>query len=437
MVGKSLVAILWGLLAGAELFAEADWRQFRGPTGQGVSDAKGLPLRWDETSNIVWKTPLQGQGWSSPVYTGDRVWLTSATVVAASEDVRQAKTEGKMLAQQMDVAQTISLWATEIDLVTGKQLRQIHLAEVAEPQPIHSLNSYASPTPVIEDGRLYCHFGDYGTYCLDTSTGDPVWEERLPLSHSVGPGSSPQLYEDLLILPCDGMHNQFIVALKISNGSEVWRTDRPPIRAEEPEFRKAFCTPLMFEVQGEKQVVIPGAQWCIAYEPRTGKEIWRVDHGRGFSNVPRPVWDGRYVYLCTGYGSGQLWAIRPNGHGDVTNSHVVWKATKQIPNMPSPLAFGGRIYTIGDGGIAQCFDADTGKLVWKERVGGKFSASPLLADRRIYLSSHAGLTTVIEAADEFQVLAENQLDGQIMASPVVVEDDLLLRTDTHLYRVGE
>ena len=438
MVGKSVGAILWGVvLAGTQLFADTDWQQFRGPTGQGVSDAKGLPLRWDKSNSIVWQTPIQGQGWSSPVYSGDRVWLTSATVVAASEDLRQAKTEGKLLATQMEVAQTISLWAIEIDLTTGNLLRQIHLADLDEPQPIHSLNSYASPTPVIEDGRLYCHFGDYGTYCLETSSGKSVWEERLELSHSVGPGSSPLLYEDLLILPCDGMNNQFVVALKVSDGSQAWRTDRPPIRAEEPEFRKAFCTPLLIEVQGEKQLVIPGAQWCIAYEPRTGKEIWRVDHGRGFSNVPRPIFDGRNVYLCTGYGSSELWAIRTDGRGDVTDSHVLWKASKQIPNMPSPIVSNGRVYTIGDGGIAQCFEAATGKLVWKERIGGKFSASPLLADGRIYLSSHEGLTTVIESADEFKVLAENQLDGQIMASPVVVDADLLIRTDSHLYRIGE
>ena len=346
MVRKSLGSFLCCLLSTTTLFAEADWQQFRGPTGQGVSDAKGLPLRWDEDTNVLWKTPIAGQGWSSPVYSDSRAWMTSATVVEAGEAMRQAKIAGTMTGENLDVAQTITLWAIEIDLETGRQLQQIKLAEVEQPQPIHSLNSYASPTPVLADGRLYCHFGDYGTFCLDASSGQLVWQKRINLQHAVGPGSSPVVYEDLLILPCDGTQTQFVVALNTADGSIAWRTDRPPLRTDEPEFRKAFCTPLLINVDDADQLVIPGAQWCIAYEPRTGKEIWRVDHGRGFSNVPRPIFDGRNVYLCTGYGSSELWAIRTDGRGDVTDSHVLWKASKQIPNMPSPIVANGRVYTI-------------------------------------------------------------------------------------------
>ncbi len=437
MLTKWCLAAVCCLSMCTRLHADVEWHQFRGPSGQGISDAVGLPLHWDEATNVVWKTPIVGEGWSSPVYGNGHVWVTSATIVAASEEVRQEKIAGTMTGKGLDVAQTITLWAVQLDLKTGDQLRQIKLADVDEPQPIHSLNSYASPTPVLADGRLYCHFGDYGTFCLDASTGTPLWQQRINLEHAVGPGSSPFLYDDLLILTCDGLHTQFVTALNTSDGSIAWRTDRPPLRTDEPEYRKAFCTPLLINVHDEDQLVIPGAQWFIAYEPRTGKEIWRVDHGGGFSNVPRPVYDGQRVYLCTGFMTTELWAVRVDGRGDVTSSHVDWKISKQMPTMPSPVVFGERLYTINDAGIAQCFNVSDGERVWTKRVGGKYSASPLLAERRIYLCSHDGRTTVIAAGDEYQQLAENQLDGRLMASPVVVDDDLLLRTDTHLYRIGE
>ena len=415
--------------------ADTVWPQFRGPGGQGHADTTDVPLRWSETENVAWKTPIQGLGWSSPVVAGGKVWLTSATVEKASEEERQKKVSGAMMAKELDVASSITLWVAEVDLQTGKVLRNIKLFDVEEPQPIHSLNSYASPTPVYEAGRLYCHFGAYGTACLETSTGNVLWQNRLDIDHRVGPGSSPLLYEDLLILPCDGANVQYISALNKHDGEQKWRTDRPPISSDEPEFRKAFSTPLLIQVAGQDQLVIPGAQWFVSYEPRSGNEIWRVDHGRGFSNVPAPVFDGELVYLCTGFMSSELWAVRPDGQGDVTDTHVEWRRPKQIPNMPSPLLIGNRIYTIGDGGIAQCFDTATGEPVWRERVVGKYSSSPLFANGRIYLCSQEGRTTVIAPGEEYQELAQNDLDGQIMASPVVAEGGLLLRTDTHLYRI--
>ena len=425
------------LFAVSNAQAETSWPQFRGPDGQGHSDATGLPLRWDESTNIVWKTPVIGNGWSSPVVADGKIWLTSSTEVAASAAVRQAKIAGTMSGEGLAVAQTIMLWVSEVDLSTGKLLRTIKLADVESPQPIHSLNSYASPTPVLAGGRLYCHFGDYGTFCLDTAKGEVVWQKRIQLNHGVGPGSSPLLIDDLLVLTCDGMQTQFILALNVADGSKAWQTDRPPLRTDEPDFRKSFCTPLLIDVDGEEQLVIPGAQWCIAYAPRTGKEIWRVDHGSGFSLAPRPVFDGDRVFVCTGFMNAELLAIRPDGHGDITKTHVDRIATKQIPHRSSPLVYDNRIYTVNDGGIAQCFDTATGNQLWKKRIGGKFSASPLYADSRIYLCSHEGRTTVFAPGDKYQELATNDLDGQLMASPVVVDNDLLLRTDSHLYRIGE
>jgi len=437
MLRKIIALILCFGLGLANLDAETYWPQFRGPDGQGHSDATDLPLRWDESTNVVWKTPIVGEGWSSPVVADGKVWLTSATMVTASEDVRQAKIKGSMTGDDLAVAEAITLWLNEVDLETGGLLRQIKLADVESPQPIHSLNSYASPTPVLAESRLYCHFGDYGTFCLDTAKGKVLWQKRIRVDHAVGPGSSPLLVDDLLVLTCDGMEAQYILALHAADGTKAWQTDRPPLRTDTPDFRKSFCTPLLINVHGEDQLVSPGAQWCIAYAPRTGKEIWRVDHGQGFSLAPRPVFDGQRVFICTGFMNAELLAIRPDGQGDVTETHVERIATKQIPRRSSPILYGEQILTVSDGGIAQCFETTSGNQLWKERIGGKFSASPLYADNRIYLCSHEGRTTVIAAGGEYQELAQNDLDGQLMASPIVVESDLLLRTESHLYRIGQ
>jgi outer membrane protein assembly factor BamB len=417
--------------------AESTWPEFRGPSGQGISTEKNLPLTWSESENIRWKTPVQGSGWSSPVVADGKIWLTTATVTEMSKEEQAAKVAGSQLADQMIAVQDLTLWAVELDLESGSVLREIKLLAVNDPQPIHSLNSYASPTPILEDGRLYCHFGDYGTVCLDTKSGKTLWQKRLAIDHRVGPGSSPALWEDLLIVPCDGADVQFVVALNKDTGKEVWRTDRPPIRQTNGEFRKSYCTPLVIEVNGTEQVVIPGAQWCIAYEPRTGKEIWRIDHDNGFSLVPRPVFDGKLLFYCTGFMSDRLIAVKPEGTGDVTKTHIAWEKQKQVPMMSSPLVVDNRVYMVSDGGVATCFDASTGEELWKERLGGRYCASPLYADGRIYIGNTDGLTTVLAASDEFKVLAENQLDGQLMASPVPVDGTLLIRAGTHLYRVGE
>ncbi len=438
-----------GLLVchGLICMAESSWPEFRGPGGQGISTDKNLPLSWSESENIRWKTPILGSGWSSPVVADGKIWLTTATVIEASKEERDAKVTGTLLGDEKLVARQITLWAVELDLDSGSVLSKIKLLEVDEPQPIHSLNSYASPTPILETtqlagSRLYCHFGDYGTVCLDTNTGKPLWEKRFAIDHRVGPGSSPVLWEDLLIVPCDGADVQYIVALNKDTGETVWRSDRPPIEQTDGEFRKSYSTPLVIqvnsiEVNSSEQVVIPGAQWCVAYEPRTGKEIWRVNHGRGFSLVPRPVFDGRLLYFCTGYMSGKLIAVRPDGEGDVTNTHIAWEQSKQVPNMPSPLVVENRVYLVSDGGIASCFNATTGEEKWRERLAGKYSSSLLYSEDHVYACSHEGLTTVFAASDEFKRLAENQLDGQLMASPVAVDSSLLLRTGTHLYRITQ
>ena len=425
--------------APAALANEA-WPQFRGPDGQGNADDPSLPLTWSETENIVWKSPLVGRGWSSPVVANGRVWVTTAEEREATPDERAVLMErvaNLPIASGLGAVASVRLSAIELDFETGRVLRQIELFNVDAPPPIHGLNSYASPTPVIADGRLICHFGNMGTACIDATTGEVLWKKTLKIDHIVGPGSSPVIYKNLVIITCDGADKQFIAALDAVSGDPVWQVDRPPIRITNGDMRKAYCTPLVITAAGRDQLVIPGCQWFISYEPETGKEIWRVDHGSGFSNTPRPIFDGEKVYLNTGFGKAQLWAVRVDGSGDIGETHVGWKHAQQMPTMSSPVMADGRIFTVSDGGVASCLNAATGDVLWRERVPGQYSASALLGAGRVYFCSQEGGTTVVAASDKFEVLAENQLDGKLMASPAAVVGDLLLRTDTHLYRIGQ
>lgn len=417
----------------------ANWPEFRGPGGQGHAAGGDVPLHWSESEGVRWKTPTPGRGWSSPVIGDGKIWLTTAEEFEAPEAERAAmlkKVEHLPIADAMIAFESITLSALEFDLATGELLRRIELFKVDGPPPIHGLNSYASPSPVLDGGYLYCHFGVFGTACVDTASGEVKWRRELDLDHVVGPGSSPVVVDGRVIIPCDGADKQYVAALDAKTGEPVWRVDRPPIRATVGDERKAFSTPLVIDAAGRRQVIIPGAQWFVSYDPATGEEIWRVDHGSGFSNVPRPIFDGELLYISTGFGPTELWAIRPDGTGDVTETHVDWRQKKQAPAMPSPVAADGRVYMISDAGVASCLDAETGESLWLERVAGQYSASPLYADGRVYFWNHDGRTTVVAAEPEFEVLARNDLDGRIMASPAAVDGSFILRTDTHLYRLG-
>ncbi len=394
--------------------ADPNWPQFRGPRGDGHAHATGLPLVWSEIQNVVWKTPIHGRGWSSPVVWGDQIWLTTAT-----EDGRK-------------------MYALCVDRDTGRILRDILLFDGHQPEEIHTLNSYASPTPVIEAGRVYVHFGSYGTACLDTKTGRTVWSRRdLKCNHFRGPGSSPFLFGDLLILHFDGFDLQYVVALDKATGKTVWRTDRSTeFVGDDGDFRKAFCTPIVIEAGGRLQLISPGAQAAMAYDPHTGKELWKV-RWAGHSSASRPLFGHGLAFVNTGFSKPELWAVRPDGHGDVTDSHVVWKVRKGVPAKPSPLLIGELIFMVNDSGIASCVQAKTGQLVWQQRIGGEYSASPIYADGRIYCFSHQPATIVIEPGRRCKVLAVNRLDAGFMASPAVVGRALFLRTKTHLYRIEQ
>lgn len=395
--------------------AGGDWTEFRGPSRQGHSDEKNLPLRWSATENVAWKVGIPGKGWSSPIVLHGRVYLTTATPAGAEEDGDQL-----LQAVCLDAASGQFLWTT-----TVKEQR------AAETLPIHSKNSHASPTPLTDGKHLFVHFGTSATACL-TLEGEIVWcTTDLKYDPRHGSGGSPELFEDLLVVSCDGADVQFVVALDAGTGEVRWKTARPPV----PNSRKfSFTTPLVIDVAGTTQVVSPATDVVVAYEPRTGREIWRVDYD-GYSVVPRPVYHGGLLYMCTGWSPPQLLAIRPDGRGNVTGSHIAWRTARSVPNTPSLLAAGREIYMVSDAGVASCLDAATGAVQWQERIGGNFSASPILADGKIYLQSEQGDTTVLRPGRKFTLLARNSLGERTLASPAVADASLFLRTEQHLYRI--
>lgn len=395
--------------------AEENWPQFRGPRGDGTSDATGLPTRFNESENVRWKTPLHDRGWSSPVVFGDQIWVT-----AAPEDGTKD-------------------YAICVDKNTGKILYDIHLWDVEEPSPLgNALNGYASCTPAIEEGRVYVHFGSYGTAAIDTTSGKVLWQRRdLPCEHFRGPGSSPILFENLLIFHMDGYDYQYIVALDKQTGKTVWKTDRNiDYGTTNGDLMKGFSTPRVIQAAGKLQLISPSSKATISYDPRTGQEYWRVRYN-SHSGAGMPLWGHGLVYINTGFGKADLMAVRPDGEGDVTTSHVVWTAKKTIGSKPSQVLVGDLIFNVHDGGVASCLDAKTGEEIWSKRLTGAYSASPLYADGKVYYCGEDGSCTVIKAAREYVELAKNQLDDGFMSSPAVTGKALILRTKSALYRIEE
>jgi outer membrane protein assembly factor BamB len=383
-----------------------DWPEFRGPTGQGHSAERNLPFEWSESHNIIWKIPVQGSGWSSPVVSAGRVWITAA--------LKQSGT---------------SLRAMAFDVESGRTLVDTEVFRLRTTTLLNPKNSFASPTPIVDGDRVYVHFGADGTAALSTS-GEILWKTRLPYESQHGDGGSPALYGDLLLVSCDGADTAFVVAIDTRTGKIRWKTQR-----REP-WDQAYTTPLVIRVGDKDQLVSVGAYRAAAYDPPSGKEIWRVSYADGFSNVPRPVYGHGLVYIATGFQQPSLLAVRVDGSGDVTRTHIVWRLDRGVPLTPSPLLVGDELYIVSDVGIATCLDAQTGQVWWRERMAGNYSASPIFADGRIYFLSEEGVATVIAPGRQFRKLASNTLDGATLASIAVSGGSLFIRSDHNLYRIG-
>lgn len=411
------------LLSGTLALAGEDWPQFRGPAGNGVAEDADIPTTWSEDENIAWKTEIHGLGWSSPVILGQQVWLTTATP------------DGKELSVLC------------LDKDTGKVLLDRKLFDVAEPQFAHKFNTYASPTPVIEEGRVYVTWGSPGTACLDTETFEVLWtREDIVCDHFRGAGSSPILFEDLLIMNYDGADHQFVLALDKQSGETRWRTERSVDFKDldedgkpkaDGDFRKGYGTPHVATLEGREVLISQGAKAIYGYDPRSGRELWRFDEHSNHSASTRPVISGETIYAPTGFAKPWLVALSGTKEGVLDESAVLWKLQKGVPKKPSLQLVGDHLFAVDDGGIASCRDAATGDALWMERIGGNFSASPLVANGRLYLFSEEGKTTVLEAAPEYKVVAENTLGDGFMASPAVSGNALYLRSRSHLYCIRE
>jgi outer membrane protein assembly factor BamB len=423
--GAWAISISFLVAAVAALFVQParaggdeNWPDWRGPTSQGHSDATGLPLHWSEDRNIVWKTPIHDLGYSTPVVWGDQVWLTTAT--------RKGET----------------LYAVCVDLNSGRIIHDIPVFRPEKPQRIHRNNSYATPSAVIEEGFVYVHYGTHGTACIDTKTGRVLWRrDDLNCNHLQGPVSSAILYEDLLICPFEGTDVQFVVALDKKTGKQVWRYDRPRELYDgiEPLYLlKSYHTPVIVQIDGQPQLINNGAMLVTGHEPRAGRELWRVRY-RDDNPISRIISGHGLLFINAGGnpGGSHLLAVRQGGSGDVTESHVVWSMTKDAPHESSPVLVGDLLYLMSDKGVLQCKEATTGETIWSQRLEGDFGASLLYADSRIYMSNKDGRTTIIKPGRSFQILAVNQLDGFLGASPAVAGKSLILRTKTHLYRVED
>ncbi len=394
--------------------AEEQWNQFRGPNGDGTSTATSLPTRWSETEGVKWKTPVHGKAWSSPVVWNDQIWLTSATP------------DGKQL------------FAIGLDRETGKVLHDIKVFDIAEPQYCIERNSYASSTPVVEEGRLWVHYGVHGTACLDTKTGSILWSRQdLPCNHHRGAASSPIVWENLLILTFDGFDVQYLVALDKATGKTVWKTDRNfNYGTDNGDVMKAYGTPSVVKVGDHLELVSPSAGSCAAYDPRTGKELWRVKSG-GMNASCRPVVSNDIAIMGTADGGFHLFAVRLGGEGDVTGSRVEWKLSKGAPRYSSPIVAEGLLYSANEQGVITCVEPETGDVVWQKRLGGLFMPSPIYADGKLYFVTEGGEMHVVKPGRKFDLVASNKLDGEFMASPALAGKHLILRSKDAVYCLGE
>ena len=388
-----------------------NWPQFRGPNSDGHANEHKPPMRWSDTENVVWKAPLPGLGWSSPVIVDGKIYLTTAV----------PQGEG------------LSLRALSLDANSGKVLWDREITAVEKTPSIHAKNSHASPTPIVRDGVVYVHFGTLGTAKLSTDDGSIVWlckELVYPPMH--GSGGSPVLEDGKLVIVCDGSTNPFVAAVDAESGTIAWKTPR----SIQPRISHSFVTALVANVDGKKQVLAPGPDHFAAYDLNNGKELWKIV-APGWSVVPQPTIFEDMVIYNHDYDNPELMAVKLGGDGDVTEKNVVWRSQRGAPSTPTPLLIGKELYFVSDNGVASCVDARTGERHWMERLGGNFSASPVLVNDHILFISETGVATWVKPSKDFEVAGKNEVSGRTFATPAFANDAMYLRTDEALLKIAK
>ena len=414
---KGFILLSISLASCLVIEANEQWSQFRGHYGNGIIKSTSAPINWSDDTNIDWKTPIHDRGWSSPVIWNDQIWMTTAT-----------KEGNKM-------------YAICVNKLSGKIEHDIHVFDVKSPQAITNENTYASPTPVVEEGRVYVHFGTYGTACISTKDGQILWKRRdLNCDHEIGagPASSPFIYNNFLIFNVDGRDVQYVIALNKETGETAWKTNRSVDFSDvQVNQRKAYGTPFIIPRGNSNQMVSIGAKGVYSYDPENGKELWKAEH-RGWSIAPRPVYGEGLVFTMIDRDRPEMWAIKPNGSGDITETHIEWKETKRMPPRASPIIIKGLLFVVDRNGYISCIEAKTGKSIWQKRMKGRFSASPILANNLIYFFNEDTVCTIIKPTRELVIVAENKLSSdKLMATPAFDENSIYIRTENNLYRIKE
>lgn len=412
---KGCILLLITVASCVVIEANEQWSQFRGHYGNGIIKSTSAPINWSENTNIDWKTPIHDRGWSSPVIWNDQIWMTTAT-----------KDGNKM-------------YAICVNKLSGKIEHDIHVFDVKSPQAITNENTYASPTPVVEEGRVYVHFGTYGTACISTKDGQILWKRRdLNCDHEIGagPASSPFIYNNFLIFNVDGRDVQYVIALNKETGETAWKTNRSVDFSDvQVNQRKAYGTPFIIPRGNTNQMVSIGAKGVYSYDPENGKELWKAEH-RGWSIAPRPVYGEGLVFTMIDRDRPEMWAINPNGSGDITETHIEWKETKRMPPRASPIIIKGLLFVVDRNGYISCIEAKTGKSIWQKRMKGRFSASPILANNLIYFFNEDTVCTIIKPTRELEIVAENKLsEDKLMATPAFDENSIYIRTEKKITRI--
>jgi outer membrane protein assembly factor BamB len=410
---------------------DSTWSQFLGTSGDGISDASPTTV-WSKQENIKWRTVIPGRGWSSPVVVNDKVYLTSAIPRSSTSNgiPNEVRKQSEL---QADELQVFELSLLILDVHTGGLIKRVPvmLQDQERPTRMHGKNSHASPTPIIANEKIYVHFGYQGTACLSLD-GDIEWVNRdlyFPPTH--GNGGSPVLVEEMLIFTCDGGEDPKVVALDRATGQLAWEV----ARKADAKKTFSFCTPSVISVKGQTLVITPGSDKVMAIDPRTGEVVWSFRY-TGYSVVPKPIYIDGLVVISTGFDEAKMLAINPVGVGDITETNLVWELDRNVPKTPSMIAHNGLIYSISDDGIALCVQANSGEVQYRKRIGGNYSASPILAGGNLYFTSEQGRTTVIREGVDFEIISECDLEERTLATMALWKNSFLFRTDNALYHIS-